>query len=57
MFRGIAVTVGVFALAAGVPAQSTFVDDAGRAVVLPARPSRVFAAGAPADVLVYTLAP
>ncbi|NOT27698.1 MAG: ABC transporter substrate-binding protein [Acidobacteria bacterium] len=57
MLRSLAVVLGVAALAAGVLAQSNFVDDAGRAVVLPARPSRVFAAGAPADMLLYTLAP
>jgi iron complex transport system substrate-binding protein len=32
-------------------------DDAGRAVDLPARVSRVFTAGPPANVLLYTLAP
>ncbi len=37
--------------------QSRFVDDAGRTVALPSRVSRVFAAGAPAEVLLYTLAP
>lgn len=40
-----------------VQAQQTFVDDAGRTVSLPAKVSRVFAAGAPADVLLYTLVP
>jgi iron complex transport system substrate-binding protein len=38
-------------------AQTSFVDDAGRSVVLPARIDRVFAAGAPAEVLLYTLVP
>lgn len=38
-------------------AQTTFTDDAGRDVVLPASVERVFAAGAPADVLLYTLVP
>jgi iron complex transport system substrate-binding protein len=38
-------------------AQTSFTDDAGRTVVVPARVERVFAAGAPADVLLYTLAP
>jgi iron complex transport system substrate-binding protein len=33
------------------------VDDAGRHVVLPERVTRVFAAGAPAEVLLYTLVP
>jgi len=38
-------------------AQTPFVDDADRSVVLPERVSRVFAAGAPAEVLLYTLVP
>jgi iron complex transport system substrate-binding protein len=38
-------------------AQTPFIDDAGRTVVLPQRIERVFAAGAPADVLLYTLVP
>jgi iron complex transport system substrate-binding protein len=38
-------------------AQSAFTDDAGRSVVLPAAVERVFAAGAPAEVLLYTLVP
>ena len=38
-------------------AQTTFVDDAGRSVALPARVDRIVAAGAPAEVLLYTLAP
>ena len=38
-------------------AQTAFTDDAGRSVVLPARVDRVFAAGAPAEVLLYTLVP
>ena len=38
-------------------AQAPFTDDAGRSVVLPARIDRVFAAGAPAELLLYTLAP
>jgi iron complex transport system substrate-binding protein len=37
--------------------QTRFVDDAERDVQLPARVSRVFAAGAPAEVLLYTLVP
>src|SRR5262245_62056755 len=41
----------------GVLAQSTFVDDANRRVTLPPSPSRVFAAGAPSEVLLYTLVP
>ena len=47
---------------AGVPAatvfaQSAFVDDAKRTVTLPPSVTRVFAAGAPAEVLLYTLVP
>jgi iron complex transport system substrate-binding protein len=37
--------------------QTRFVDDAKREVQLPPRVSRVFAAGAPAEVLLYTLVP
>lgn len=38
-------------------AQTAFTDDAGRNVVLPTAVERVFAAGAPAEVLLYTLVP
>jgi iron complex transport system substrate-binding protein len=38
-------------------AQTRFTDDAKRNVTLPAHAARVFAAGAPAEVLLYTLAP
>jgi iron complex transport system substrate-binding protein len=38
-------------------AQARFTDDAKRNVTLPAHVSRVFAAGAPAEVLLYTLVP
>jgi iron complex transport system substrate-binding protein len=38
-------------------AQPRFVDDAKREVQLPPRVGRVFAAGAPAEVLLYTLVP
>jgi len=38
-------------------AQTSFTDDARRKVTLPAHPARVFAAGAPAEVLLYTLVP
>jgi iron complex transport system substrate-binding protein len=49
-------TLAVFSSAqAGM--QSRFVDDAKREVQVPARTSRVFAAGAPAEVLLYTLVP
>jgi iron complex transport system substrate-binding protein len=37
--------------------QTRFVDDAKREVQLPSRVDRVFAAGAPAEVLLYTLVP
>jgi iron complex transport system substrate-binding protein len=37
--------------------QTRFVDDAKREVQIPARVSRVFAAGAPAEVLLYSLVP
>jgi iron complex transport system substrate-binding protein len=40
-----------------VQAQARFKDDAKRNVTLPAHVSRVFAAGAPAEVLLYTLVP
>lgn len=41
----------------GAQAQARFTDDAKRNVTLPAHVSRVFAAGAPAEVLLYTLVP
>lgn len=43
--------------AAAVWAQTAFVDDATRRVTMPPRVARVFAAGAPAEVLLYTLVP
>lgn len=53
--------VFVFALCSiyvrGASAQTRFTDDAQRTVTLPAHPARAFAAGAPAEVLLYTLAP
>lgn len=50
--------MGLIALStASVHAQSQFVDDAQRSVTLPKDVSRVFAAGAPAEVLLYTLVP
>jgi iron complex transport system substrate-binding protein len=52
---GTLVLCATFASAAST--QTAFVDDAGRTVSTPARISRVFAAGAPADVLLYTLVP
>ena len=55
--RGIA--CGVIALVSSATAvmQTRFVDEARREVQLPSRISRVFAAGAPAEVLLYTLVP
>lgn len=40
-----------------VDAPRTFTDDAERTVSVPQEPRRLFAAGAPAEVLLYTLAP
>jgi len=51
------VALGVYLMAVSAPAQTPFVDDAGRSVQLPPRVTRVFAAGAPAEVLLYTLVP
>ena len=45
------------AVAAPAAARTTFVDDAGRTVELPRRLERVMAAGPPASVLLYALAP
>jgi iron complex transport system substrate-binding protein len=45
------------AVEAQVFTQSSFVDDAQRRVTMPPRVLRVFAAGAPSEVLLYTLAP
>lgn len=55
--RQLAAIGALCSLSAGVPAQGTFTDDAGRSVALPDRVERVFAAGAPAEVLLYTLVP
>lgn len=46
-----------FAFVMSVAAQTLFVDDAGRTVELPATIERVMAAGPPASVLLYALAP
>jgi iron complex transport system substrate-binding protein len=53
------IACGVMAIVSSATAvmQTRFVDDAKREVQLPARVSRVFAAGAPAEVLLYTLVP
>lgn len=47
----------VLAFAVSAAAQTLFVDDAGRTVALPDRIERVMAAGPPASVLLYALAP
>ncbi|HUL82291.1 MAG TPA: hypothetical protein VL131_09115 [Gammaproteobacteria bacterium] len=52
----IALAVGSLC-ANGARAQTRFTDDAKRSVTLPAHVARVFAAGAPAEVLLYTLVP
>ncbi len=49
--------LGVLLSLSAVITQTRFVDDAKRDVQLPSRVSRVFAAGAPAEVLLYTLVP
>ena len=53
------IACGVMAIVSSATAvmQTRFVDDARRDVQLPSRVSRVFAAGAPAEVLLYTLVP
>ena len=57
--RGFRIVLIVAAATAATPVltQTRFSDDAQRTVDLPARVTRVFAAGAPAEVLLYTLAP
>ena len=47
----------VLAFAVSAAAQTLFVDDAGRTVALPDKIERVMAAGPPASVLLYALAP
>lgn len=51
--------LGAWLVSSSLPvfAQESFVDDAGRQVTLPAAVDKVLAAGAPAEVLLYTLAP
>lgn len=52
------IAIAAYSLFPGsAPGQVRFTDDAKRNVTLPARISRVFAAGAPAEVLLYTLVP
>jgi iron complex transport system substrate-binding protein len=53
----IGVLAGGLLWPAPVTTQGGFEDDAKRVVTLPPRVSRVFAAGAPAEVLLYTLVP
>ncbi len=57
--RGIVLCLLALAVSWASPAQAqtSFVDDAGRRVQLPSRVGRVFAAGGPAEVLLYTLVP
>jgi iron complex transport system substrate-binding protein len=57
MIRSRLVVAWLVCAAATVFSQTSFVDDAKRTVPLPASVTRVFAAGAPAEVLLYTLAP
>ena len=52
-----ALAIALTSLAPAVMTQARFVDDAGRAVMLPVPANRVFAAGAPAEVMLYTLVP
>ena len=53
----VALAVCCFVCVGAAVGQSPFSDDAGRKVTLPANVDRVFAAGAPAEVLLYTLVP
>jgi iron complex transport system substrate-binding protein len=53
---GICALIAALSLESAVT-QTRLVDDAQREVQVPSRVSRVFAAGAPAEVLLYTLAP
>lgn len=55
--RRLAALAAFYFVSAGTAAQSTFTDDAGRRIALPQKVDRVFAAGAPAEVLLYTLVP
>jgi iron complex transport system substrate-binding protein len=49
--------LGLALLAASPACAETFIDSAGRRVELPAQVVKVLAAGPPASVIVYTLAP
>ena len=53
----LAALVAALVHASAAIAARTFVDDAGREVALPDRVTRVYAAGPPASVLVFALAP
>src|SRR5262245_25092837 len=55
--RAAAACLALLWLPVAAATQGQFVDDAGRTVMMPARVTRVFAAGAPAEVMLYTLAP
>ncbi|MCB1884673.1 MAG: iron ABC transporter substrate-binding protein [Geminicoccaceae bacterium] len=57
MRRLLALAVLLLLTAAPARAERTVVDSAGRSVAVPDRIGRVFAAGPPASVLVYALAP
>jgi iron complex transport system substrate-binding protein len=51
------VAIAFVCLLSAPSTQTRFVDDAGRSVSLPAHIGRVFAAGGPAEVMLYTLVP
>jgi iron complex transport system substrate-binding protein len=57
--RALLCSLGVWFTCSGAATftQGRFVDDAKRSVELPARVTRVFAAGGPAEILLHTLAP
>ena len=56
--RRFVATVAAASIARVARAQAReFLDDAGRAVAVPARIARVFASGPPASVLVFAVAP
>jgi iron complex transport system substrate-binding protein len=55
--RSLLTLLAFSAFCAPAGGQEAFVDDAGRKVALPPTVERVFAAGAPAEALLYTLVP
>jgi iron complex transport system substrate-binding protein len=57
MFKRWAILVGLFVFAANPAFARNVTDSAGRTVEVPDKISRVFAAGPPASVLLYVLAP